>query len=568
MSRARSRRTRSESIRLRRRLVIVGGFVILGYSGLVARAVQLQAVDAEWLAARARSQHHSTLRLGPLRGEIVDRNGELLAVSVDVESVSASPRRMTSRAIVSARLAPILGMRAREIMRRIGSQRSFAWIKRWVTPDEADRVRRLDLDGIDLTVERRRLYPNRDLAAAYLGFAGRDEVGLSGIELAYDRALRGSSSALPALRDGRGLKLVASAGGAATRRGARLVVSLDARLQHAAERALDRAMERTGARAATLVAIDPWTGDLLAVAERPGFDPNRFWMEAPRRFRARAFTDAFEPGSTLKPFVLARALEAGVVDSRTRIDCENGQWAVADRIIHDWRPHGVLSAGDILVHSSNIGSAKVAERLGSERLVAGLRGFGFGQRTGSGFPGDAPGILPPIRSKQIVERSTLAFGQGMTSTAIQLAVAGAALANGGYRVWPRSVLRIEGPEGRFDWPSGRGERIVSEDAARQVLALLREAVERGTGGQARVAGVPVAGKTGTAQKVIDGRYAKDRFVASFLGFLPADRPRLVSVVVLDEPREPHTGGAAAAPVFREFAADAAHRFWIANGGRG
>jgi cell division protein FtsI (penicillin-binding protein 3) len=542
--------------------------VVLGYASLVARAVQLHAVDGEWLAQRARSQHESTLHLAPLRGEIADRNGELLSVSVDVGSVAASPRRVRDRSVASARLAPILGMRARDITELLSPHRGFVWIKRWVSPVESEGVRRLALEGISLAAERRRLYPNGELAAAYLGFAGRDEVGLSGIELAYDGPLRGARSEIPALRDGRGRKLVAWGGEAETRRGARLVLSLDAQLQHAAERALDRAIERTGARAASLVALDPWTGDLLAMAERPGFDPNRFWKEAPRRFRMRAFTDPFEPGSTLKPFVMARALEAGVVEPETRINCENGEWSVADRVIHDWRPHGVLTAGQVLTHSSNIGAAKIAEQLGSKRLVEGLRRFGFGRRTGSGFPGDSRGVLPSISSAQVVERSTLAFGQGMTSTAAQLAVAGAALANGGHRVWPRAVLRIEGPEGRFDWPPGRGERVLSEPVARQVLGLLREAVENGTGSQAQVSGIPVAGKTGTAQKAVRGGYSKDRFVASFLGFLPAERPRIVCVVVLDEPRHPHTGGAAAAPVFREFAADAAHRFWIGNGGTG
>ena len=568
MRRARSRRARAGSLRLRRRLRLVGGFVLLGYGGLVARAVQLQAVDGEWLAQRARSQHRSTLHLGPLRGEITDRSGELLALSVDVDSVAASPRRIRDSAVAAARLAPILRLRAREIAKRLTPHRSFVWIKRWVTPDEAERVRRLDLEGVDLPTERRRLYPNGGLAAAYLGFAGRDEVGLSGVELAYDRALRGAPSAIPALRDGRGRKLVAWGGDTDLRHGARLVLSLDARLQHLAERALDRAIAKTGARSGTVVALNPWNGDLLAVAERPGFDPNRFWTEAPRRFRARAFTDPFEPGSTLKPFVLARAFEAGVVDPETRIDCENGAWSVADRVIHDWQPHGILSAGQVLTQSSNVGAAKIAERLGSVRLVEGLRRFGFGVRTGSGFPGEAAGVLPELRPQQTVERSTLAFGQGMTATAIQLALAGATLANGGYHVWPRPVLRIEGPEGRVEWPTGRGERVLAERVAAQVLGLLHQAVEHGTGRRARVAGVPVAGKTGTAQKVVDGRYAPDRFVASFLGFFPAEWPQVVCVVVLDEPRHPHTGGGAAAPVFAEFAAEAAHRFWVADGGRG
>jgi cell division protein FtsI (penicillin-binding protein 3) len=531
-------------------IVAVIGF---GYAGLVARAVQLQALDSEWLAARARSQSRATVTLTALRGEIADRRGEPLAISTDVESVAASPRRISEPRRAAARLAPILGLKRKQIERRLTQHRSFVWIKRWVTPQEAERVRALALRGVDLVAERRRLYPHRELAAAYVGFAGRDEVGLSGFELAFDRALAGAPSALPALRDARGRKRVAGDRTPELRRGARLVLAIDARLQNVAERALDRAIARTGANHGMIVAMDPRKGDLLAVAQRPGFDPNRFWEEAPRRFRARTFTDPFEPGSTLKPFVLALALEAGVVQLEDRVNCEGGAWKVADRVIHDWKPYGVLTASDVLIQSSNIGAAKIGAALGGRRLVEGLRRFGFGRRVGSAFPGESPGLVRSIPPGRVVDLSTLSFGQGISATALQLAVAGAALANGGRRIQPRPALRVEGTDGIYEFPSERGEQILPGHVADQVLQLLRAAVERGTGRQARITGIPVAGKTGTAQKVFDGRYSQDRFVASFLGFIPAISPRVVVVVVLDEPREPHTGGGAAAPVFREVA---------------
>jgi cell division protein FtsI (penicillin-binding protein 3) len=459
-------------------------------------------------------------------------------------------------------------MRSTEAIRRLSGRGSFVWIKRWVTPEEAERVRALHLEGVDVVTERRRFYPHSDLASAYLGFAGRDEVGLSGIELAFDSALRGSSSALPARRDARGRKLVAGEGASEARRGARLVLALDAQLQYAAERALDRALERTGARRGSITVLDPWSGDVLVVAERPGFDLNRFWLEGTERFRARSLTDPFEPGSTLKPFVLAVALQSGAVRLEERVDCEEGAWRIADRVIHDWKPYGVLSVRDVVVYSSNIGAAKVGARVGPERLVPGLRTFGFGERTGSGFPGESPGVVRALRAKQVVELSTLSYGQGMSATALQLAVAGSMLANGGRRVEPRVALRLERPDGSYQWPSGRGDRAIPEPIAQETLALLREAVERGTGRLASVPGVSVAGKTGTAQKPLGGGYARDLFTASFLGMVPASSPRLVVMVVLDEPREPHTGGAAAAPVFREVATHAASRVWLAAGERG
>jgi cell division protein FtsI (penicillin-binding protein 3) len=542
--------------------------MLVGYAGLVARAVQLQAIDAGWLAARAHAQHRSTVQLGAIRGEVVDRKGELLAISADVRSVAASPRQISTPRRTAARLARALDLQTADVARRLSGERSFVWIKRWVSPDEAERVRALDLEGVDLVVERRRMYPHADLAASYLGFAGRDEVGLSGLELAFDAALRGNASALPALRDAAGRKLVAWGASSEPRDGARLVLALDAGVQYAAERALDAGMERTGAQTGTIVALDPRNGDVLAIAERPGFDPNRFWLETPRRFRTRSFTDAFEPGSTLKPFVFALAFEHDLFKGDEPIDCEGGAWRVADRVIHDWRPHGVLPLRDVLVNSSNIGSAKVAEALGTERLVPGLRKFGFGSRTESGFPGEAPGVVLDLRPTQQVERATLAFGQGMTTTAVQLATAGAALANGGRRVVPRLALRMEEPEGRLDWPVKEGEQIVDARVARKVLGILHEVVDRGTGRAARLEAVAVAGKTGTAQKVVDGGYAQDRFVASFLGYLPAQNPRMVVVVVLDEPHEPHTGGGAAAPVFRDVAAYAARQIWLARGGSG
>lgn len=548
------------------RLVVLGVLAALGYAALAARAVQLHAVDAEWLKARAAAQHDRTLRLAALRGEVRDRNGQLLAVSADVQSVAASPRRMPDRRAAAVALSRALGIPRRELEQRLSGDRGFVWVKRWVTPEEARRVTRAALPGVTLHPERKRFYPHRELASAYLGFAGHDGTGLAGIELGFDSALRGAPAAVPAARDAHGQTLLGWEPDPAARLGARLVLALDARLQHYAEQALDRALERTRARQATLVALDPNTGDLLALAERPASDPNLFWEQPTSAFRSHAFVDLFEPGSTLKPFVVALALERGAVTPDETFDCENGSWRVRDRTIRDYRPHGVLSVRDIVRVSSNIGTAKVANRIGSVAIVDGLRRFGFGERTGSGFPGEAPGVLRSIREQQAVERANLSFGQGISVTAVQLAAASAVFANGGVRVQPRLALALERGNGRYEWPVQIGERIVSERTALVVRDMLREAVVHGSGQAAGLPNVAVAGKTGTAQKVIDGVYSDDRYVAAFVGMVPAEDPRLVIAVVLDEPKSFHTGGVVAAPVFREVAGWAVEQLGVRTGG--
>jgi cell division protein FtsI (penicillin-binding protein 3) len=553
----------------KQRLAVIAGVVIASYGALVARAIQLQALDADGLAQRAERQRSRTIELGPLRGEIHDRNGKLLAASAEVQSIAASPRSIADRAETARQLAAALGMPAERVEAKLNPSRGFAWIKRWVTPDEADRVRALELPGVRLQRERKRFYPSRTLAASYLGFAGRDGQGLSGLEFAFDEMLRGRPTELSLLRDGVGAPLLDQNTDPGRRRGATLVLALDARLQHKAETVLDRALAEFDARHATLIALDPRTGDLLAVAQAPGFDPNRFWEMDPRTFRTRGLVDAFEPGSTLKPFTIAVALEHGVVSPGQEFDCEGGSWRLRDRVIRDWKPHGVLSVHDVVRVSSNIGAAKIAEQLGSRRLVEGLRGWGFGDRTGSEFPGEAPGVLHDLGEHQVVERANLAFGQGLMVTTGQLALAGATLANDGRWVAPRVVLRLEDGPDSIGFPPSQGRRVVSRQTARTIMRMMQDVVTDGTGRGAALPHHRVAGKTGTGQKVVDGRYSDTHYVASFLGIVPSDEPRLVIAVAVDEPRfGRHTGGAVAAPIFREVAGFAMRQLAIPHGGAG
>ncbi|MEX2208998.1 MAG: penicillin-binding protein 2 [Myxococcota bacterium] len=559
MSAARRTRRRRRAGLSADRLTVVACIGLLGFAALLARAVQLQTLDAEWLATRAERQGATTLDLEPLRAELRDRDGRPLAVSASVESVAASPRLIQNRRAAARSLAKALRLPAKEVEKRLAQAGSFVWLQRWVTPDAAERVRALALPGIHLHSERRRFYPNGSLGGPVLGFADRDGRGLSGVELLFDRELRGAGAELVAKRDGGGRVLPNGTKPPETRAGQPITLALDLELQHFAEKALAESLRKTGARHATLVALDPRNGEILALAESPSFDPNRFWLEDSSAYRARAFVDTFEPGSTFKPFSIAVALEAGVTQPSEVFDCENGRFRIGRRTIRDHHPYELLTVSDILRVSSNIGMAKLTARLGARRLVDGVRKFGFGRTTGSGFPGEVGGNVRQIRDKQAIERANLSFGQGVTVTPIQLVTAMAVFANEGRRVTPR-ITRAS-PQ----TPDVAAERVLSERTTRIVLEMMRRVVEDGTGKAAALPHVDVAGKTGTAQKVKDGSYSQSDYVASFVGIVPVVNPRLVIGVFIDEPRGFRTGGAVAAPVFREVAGYAVDRLGIGRG---
>jgi cell division protein FtsI (penicillin-binding protein 3) len=540
-----------------RRLLCLAIAAIAGHAALAARALQLGALDAKALQDDAADQHTIEVRVEGVRGQILDRRGEVLVKSVPVMSVAAWRHKVTDARYTARVLGKVLRVPQERIAKKLRGQDAFIWLARWVSPEEAKRVRQLGLPGVELVPEHGRWYPNGTLAASLLGFSGHDDHGLSGLEQAYDSILHGRDASVSMAVDGVRRPLPSPQNQAPDASGDTLYLTIDSVLQRAAEQALVAGMERTGARAASLVALDPRDGEVLALAEVPGFDPNRFWREDERLFRPRSFVHSFEPGSTLKPFVVALALEAGAVRADEEFDCENGRMQLRSGAVRDMHPYGVLSVRDIVRVSSNIGASKIGARLGSQSLVDGLQRFGFGARTGSRFPGENPGVLRmPGKAAEELELANLSFGQGIGVTAVQLAAAGAALANGGFRVVPRLALRSENGE-EVHWFGGNGgERAVTAQTAHAVLDMMVNVVEHGTGAQARLPHHTVAGKTGTAQKVVDGRYAPGRYVVSFMGIVPAEQPRLVVVVVLDEPDEKHTGGSAAAPVFKDFAARA------------
>jgi cell division protein FtsI (penicillin-binding protein 3) len=544
---------------------------------VVVRAFHLQVSSGERLREMAEGQHLRKLRVSPRRGAIYDRHGAELAVSADVDSVYANPRRLKAMEqnprSVARRLAGILDIDAERLAERLSSDRYFVWIDRRVTPHEAKRVRDLDIPGIDLTTESRRYYPNRHLAAHLVGFADIDGRGIEGIELAYEDELRGADRRVDAIRDRRGHVVFADEmQDDRSMQGQNVVLTIDKAIQHVAERELALGVRTFEARGGSVVVMDPSNGEILALANYPPFNPNEPSKHPTAHRRNRALVDRFEPGSTVKPFTMAAALSAGTVKPNQSINCENGVAKIGGRRLHDAHPYEWLTPTQILAHSSNIGTAKIALDLGKKELYRAFRRFGFGEPTGIGVPGETAGILRHYRRWYEIDTATVSFGQGMSVTNVQLATAMGAIANGGRLMQPMLVRRMTDGHGATiheNKPRVR-RQVVPRRIANLVGQMLTAVTEPGgTAVEAGVDGYLVAGKTGTAQKAdyIRGGYAKDKWLASFIGFLPAEEPAVVISVVIDEPVIAHYGGTVAGPVFRRIAEVTLRHMGIAPEGR-
>jgi cell division protein FtsI (penicillin-binding protein 3) len=521
----------------------------------------LQVSQSEWLEGLAQEQYLKEITLEPMRGAIVDRHGVPMAVSVMTDSIFAMPRELEDKRAAARQLADALEIDPNTLEEKFSSRKHFTWIKRRVPPKEVERVRGLNLPGVHSTRESRRYYPSRELAGSIIGFAG-DGRGLEGIELMFDGRLRGSTVLAQGLRDARGNLLFAdgidpqefSSGG-------KLVLTIDLTIQEIVETELDRAVRQSKAKAGTAIVIDPASGEVLAMANVPLFNPNTFWRYGPHRFRNRAVTDCYEPGSTLKVFSMAAALQAGAVRPGEMINCGRGRLEVGEHVIHDSSPkkHERLRLSEVLVHSSNVGMARVAERLGKQGLWQGLRRFGFGRRTGVDLPGESRCVLRRAETWSDVGLATISFGQGISVNPLQMVAALGAVANGGVWMRPIVVREIRGPRDellqKFE-PEPAG-RVLDTTWARVLTDMMIGVTEPGgTGARAAISGFSVAGKTGTAQKVdpIAGGYSKDKRVASFMGFVPAEKPRIAILVVVDEPQTSPYGGVVAAPAFAHMAA--------------
>jgi len=528
--------------------------LVLGLGGIGARVSTLHVRDAEAYEALAHDQRVREVALPAARGSIFDRNGHELAISLDARAIYANPRAIERPAEVSSRIAPLVEARPRHMARTLQRDEAFVYLARRVDLDVAEKVEALGIPGIGTLEESKRYYPSGTLASQVLGFVGVDNVGLEGLELAYDRVLGGRPGKMVVEQDPEGRAI--PQGEARVREpvpGESVVLTIDRDLQWHAQRALERAVRQNGARGGTVVVLDPATGDVLTMVTYPWFDANEYTKAPPEVLLNRAVTDVYEPGSVNKVITAAAALEEGAIGPEETIDVP-GAYRVGDKVFRDVHPHGLqaMTLSDIIAESSNVGTIRVAERLGRDRLAMWLNRFGFGRETGIDFPGEAEGILLDREDWWVTSMGTIPMGQGIAVTPLQMASVYATVANDGVGVRPRLVRGTIGPDDRFEpSPPGRRRRVIHEDTARAVRAMLVRVVEEGTGDLARVEGYEVGGKTGTARKPLEGGYS-DEYVASFIGFAPADDPRIVVAAMIDEPDTVY-GGVAAAPLFREVA---------------
>ncbi len=542
----------------RMRIAATAGVFFMLLVIALGRVFQLCVLEGASLRQLANRQQRQRVAVPPERGPIVDRNGDILAMTLESAAVYVRPAKLDlSRNPVPA-LAKTLSLPINWVTQKAQSAESFVWLLRGATVEQAEAIAALGLRGVGSESTRRRFYPRGGLAAQVLGFAGVDAQGLEGIELLYDHDLRGAGESLSVGRDAHGRRMLTEGTWQPLpRQGARVELTIDASLQQVAETELAAAVATRHAQAGIAVVMQPSTGEILALANVPSFDPNDLAAATATQWRNRVVADSYEPGSTFKGILAAAAIEAAVVRPEDRFFCENGHYTVGRRVVHDHEPYGWLTFTDVIKHSSNIGAGKVGERLGADRLAAAIDAFGFGAPTHIDLPGEVAGIVRPHSKWARINVVTTSFGQGIAVTPMQLLRAYAAIANGGQLLRPYVVRRVIGPDGivlRENHPEVIG-RPISNETARVVTGLLRGVVEAGTGTQARIDGIPVAGKTGTAQKVDGrtGRYSPRERMSSFIGFVPADAPRFVILVVIDSPRTATYGGLVAAPVFRRIA---------------
>jgi cell division protein FtsI (penicillin-binding protein 3) len=550
----------------RGRTVAVLILLSLGFALVALRLVQLQVFEQSRLSARAERQQERVVTLDAKRGTIFDRRGRELAVSLEVDSVYGIPSKVDNPRELAERLSRILREDPRRIERKLGGDRHFVWLSRKVDPAKAAKVRELDSDEIRLRSETRRFYPKKALAGPVLGFTGVDNEGLEGLERVYDKMLRGVSGWVLAEKDAMGRTVFPGGPGfqyQMPKQGHDVILTIDEVLQHITDKELDAALASSRARGGVAIVMNPQTGEVLALSVRangrgrPAFNPNEPQRYKPAEWRNRAVTDAFEPGSIFKPFLAAAAIEERVVHPLERFDCSGGQIQVADRVIKDAHENGVLTFADVIAQSSNVGTIKVALRLGKDRYYKYITAFGFGRKTGVDLPGEISGQLKDSRLWSGVSIGSIAIGQEIGVTPMQMAAAYCALANGGTLMKPYLVSEIVdhgGGAGRKFSPEPAG-RVVSPETCAKVNRMLQRVVEQGTGKQAKPGGYSAAGKTGTAQKIDQrtGGYSKTDYVSSFVGFAPANSPKLVILVMIDVPEGAIYGGAVAAPVFRAIA---------------
>jgi len=542
------------------RLQILFFTLLLLLGGLAARLFQIQILKSLAYSKMARKQFVTHVKAETVRGDILDRNGKVLATSIECQSIYAHPKEVNASQDMLKILGNTLNLDPYLIKNKILSNSDFVWIERKVPPPVAQIVAQQKIKGFGMVTEQKRYYPNGSLASHLIGSVGVDNTGLSGIEQTLDSALRHEQLAFTQLRDGKGRRMNSDFDLKAIPQKNSVTLTLDRALQYYAEKELKAGVQENKAKSGMILIQNPKTGEILAMASYPDFDPNLFskgdvpdhfnpkWLENP------SINLLFEPGSTFKIFTFAAALEEKVILPSHEFECEKGQWKVAGSLIHDHEPEGRITVSKILEKSSNIGTAKIGIKLGKEKLYRYVRAFGFGTRTGLPISGETNGIVREPKDWSNLSLPILSLGQEIGVTAVQLVSAYSAVANGGLLLEPQVIRKIERADDGMKTEAFSPRpvrRVISQETAGLLRRMMRGVVDQGTGLKAQVPGFSVCGKTGTAQKIDPktGKYLKEKHVASFCGFLPAEDPALVCLVLLDEPQRAYWGGEIAAPIF-------------------
>src|SRR5215475_153382 len=538
------------------RLYLLTGIFVFWCSAICARLVYLQIFRYGSFQQRAQHQQQRTEEVSPRRGIIYDRQGRELAMSINVDSVFAVPTEMPKASSTISLVARITKQDPRELLAKCEAAKTFCWLARKPDPEISARIRSLNLRGVYFQKESKRYYPKSELAAQVLGYVGMDGTGLSGIEREYEDQLHGRPGQMLISVDAR--KKWFGSVEKQPEPGQNVVLTIDEKVQYIAERELEQAMHDTQALAGTVIVENPRTGEILALANRPTFNPNLSHEITPQKLKNHAVSDVYEPGSTFKLVTISAALNEKLTRPDEMFDCQMGSIMVNGRRIHDWKPFGVLSVSDILAHSSDVGAIKLALRLGDERLYKYIRAFGFGQLTGIELPGETRGLAKPLNRWSKVSIGAISMGQEIGVSPLQLGAMVSTIANDGVLVAPRIVAGTTEPRRTpqmIGFHPGEGRRAIASLTAAQMRHLMEGVVLHGTGKKAILEGYSSAGKTGTAQKVdpATGTYSRTKYIASFAGFAPVNNPAITAVVILDSPVGGHHGGEVGAPVFQRIA---------------
>ena len=540
------------------RILLVGILFCAALAAIAAKAVHLQIYQSHWLSQIASDQYEKSLTTAGKRGIIYDRNRREMAVSIEVTSVAAYPGRIADIQATAEALAGKLNLSARKIQQKLALDKKFVWIKRQTTAKETRTVKDLKLPGIEFVQEYNRYYPNTTLAAQALGFTGLDGKGLEGLEFYYNRQLKGLRNTSKVFIDARGNGFSrAEDKQLADTSGHNLVLTIDGNIQYITESALLEAVDQYMADSAMAIVMQPQTGAVLAIAHYPTINPNSYLKFDRSLWRNRTVTDPFEPGSTMKIFSAAAALEYGNIKHNDLFFCENGSYKIGKNVVHDIGKHGWLSLQQIIKFSSNIGAVKISEKVGSKNLYHTLQTFGFGTKTGIDCPGETTGSLFHYSSWSNMDIGAISFGHGIAVSAVQLITAVSAIANDGILMKPYIVKEISDQMGNpvNSVKPAKVRRVISSRTARILQNILKTVIsEDGTGINAALDRYSVCGKTGTARKIDEeGRYSNKKHIASFVGFTPSENPAIAILVVIDEPKGNHYGGVVAAPVFKKIA---------------